>query len=77
MFRLRRRLDKLEHEASQTMSDGREAIGLVKDLTEDLQDGVSFQFVIGPVKLFGFDVPVFTLPFTVRLDPRESDDVHD
>lgn len=55
MGRLRRRLDRLENNAHETMDDASETLAVIRDFILDLQDGIEFELEVAgkpiPVKL--------------------------
>lgn len=55
MGRLRRRLDRLEGNAHETMDDALATLAVIRDFILDLQDGIEFELEIAgkavPVKL--------------------------
>ena len=61
MGRLRARLDRLESHAHSTMSGGEQLIAMIKDLVQDLGDGISIK-----VTVLGKDIPI-----TIKIDPRD------
>ena len=72
--RLRGRLDQIQGQASGTIANANDAVNMVKDLVDDLSDGVGVKFVIEPGAVQKFFDSVVNgkggeLPILIRIDP--------